>query len=107
MKAEKLEKMLAFLTGGASVRPQHAEQAMLLNAALATMCLHRAARAARRREGSAATAGWAARSREGTGSTAINEARCTRQQSEDVRYRRRSTRHNVSIGEGGEVAYRT
>ena len=38
MKAEKLEKMLAFLTGGASVRPQHAEQAMLLNAALATMC---------------------------------------------------------------------
>ena len=38
MKAEKLEKMLAFLTGGASMRSQHVEQAMLLNAALATMC---------------------------------------------------------------------
>ena len=38
MKAEKLEKMLAFLTGGASMRSQYVEQAMLLNAALATMC---------------------------------------------------------------------
>ena len=38
VKAEKLEKMLAFLTGGASMRSQHVEQAMLLNAALATMC---------------------------------------------------------------------
>ena len=35
---EKLETMLAFLTGGASRRSQDVEQAMLVNAALATMC---------------------------------------------------------------------